>query len=155
AGRIRRGGFRHGGRHRGVRCARAPSIASRGLESESAGLPAVRTAAWTTPGETRCLPSASQRVRGDGLRGPGAGVSLGDLLMLAVDVAALSRREKVFHHDAIDVVGLVLQAPCEGSGSGDLDGLTKLVIAVANGKTGARDRQVCAGKREAPLSKDF
>ena len=51
--------------------------------------------------------------------------------MLPTQVPALGRREVIFHDDAVDVVGFVLQAPSEHAGAFHRDWFAELVLALA------------------------
>jgi hypothetical protein len=71
--------------------------------------------------------------------------------VLPAQVAALRRGEVVFHHDAVEVVGLVLQAAGEGAGALDRDRVAELVLAPADGEVRPGDGQVGAGEGQAAL----
>jgi hypothetical protein len=60
--------------------------------------------------------------------------------VLAAQVPALSRCEAVLHHDAVEVIGLVLQAPSERARARDPDRLSELVLATDDRHVRPSDR---------------
>jgi hypothetical protein len=71
--------------------------------------------------------------------------------VLAAQVATFRRGEVTFHYDAVEVVGLVLQAPGERAGALDADRLPELVLPSADREIRPGDRQVRARQGQASL----
>ena len=82
---------------------------------------------------------------------PVVGIVVRPLLVQGPQLLAGPAREPVAEHDAVQMVGLVLQAAGQQAGAGHLHRSTTMVLTPADGAVGAGQLEIGAGQRQAAL----